>query len=91
MHPLAQVPGKGRQSLPQLVQPPGELSLARPLVHVGIPPRDVRERHLEPDIGPDELGDLEEGFSELPARIIGPIRGSVLAGVQAFQHLDGVA
>src|SRR2546428_6510271 len=46
-----------------------QLSLARPLVHVRVPPRHVRERQLHPDVGLDELGDLEHRLSEPAARV----------------------
>src|SRR5256885_12274747 len=39
-----------------------QLSLARPLVHVRVPPRHVRERQLHPDVGLDRS---EEHTSEL--------------------------
>src|SRR5256885_11128649 len=60
-----------------------QLSLARPLVHVRVPPRHVRERQLHPDVGLDELGDLEHRLSEPAARVGGVVGGPVLGEIEA--------
>ena len=87
---VSQVPRERRQRLCQLGEPCGELPLARPLVHMGVPPRDVGERHLQPDVGLDQLGDLEHRLTEFAAGIVGTVRRLVLCGVDSLQRLHGL-
>src|SRR5207245_10046186 len=55
---LPEVLREGREPLTQLGQARGQLPLARALIDVGVPPRDVRERDLQAQVSLDELLDL---------------------------------
>ena len=87
---LSQVLRKRGERLAELREPCRELSFARPLVHMSVPAGHVGERQLQPDVGLDELGDLQHRLAEPAARVVGTICRLVLARVHLLQHLDGL-
>lgn len=89
-HAIAKVPGEGRQRAAELTQTRGELTLLGALCHVGVPALHVRERHLQADVGLDELGDLLHGGAEGMTRIFCAVVDGDLRGAGATQDLDRV-
>ena len=90
VHAIAEVPVQRGQALGELAEALGELSPLVALIGVGIPAPRVRESHLEPHVGLDELGDLLEAVAEPATRILRAVRGREALGIGRLEHLHGV-
>ena len=67
-HAVAQIAVQRGQPLGEVGEPVGELPSLGALGGVSVPAAGVRERDLQPHVGPDELGDLPQALAEAPAR-----------------------
>ena len=86
-HAVAHVTIKGGQTLSEFSQTIRKLASLVALIGVCVPARDVGESDFKPDVGFDELCDLQQRLSKRRRWISRTILGLVLLRVGFFQHV----